>query len=300
MLSDRDLLVVLRDIRRRLDTNLSLDAIATSAGWSRFHLHRAFRRLVGETPKQYTLRLRLERAAAHLITSDDSVLDVALAAGFAGHEVFARAFRRQFGRSPVRYRSETWARVPRAAKERHAAITDAVGPCVGLYGLALDASSRRDPMSTPPISRQELRAQPALFIRRRIARHELQATLAECLRKIYGYCHRVGIPLSGRPLTRYVSTGPGLWIIEAGKPLVTAVAGEGEIEPGFLAGGPVAMAVHMGPYDRLSETYAAIERWIEANGFRTGGAPWESYITDPADDPDPSHWRTDVYWPLAA
>ena len=44
--------------------------------------------------------------------------------------------------------------------------------------------------------------------------------------------------------------------------------------------------------------FPALERWIEANGYRTGGAPWESYITDPADLPDPADWRTEVYWPL--
>ena len=154
-------------------------------------------------------------------------------------------------------------------------------------------------MPTPTIARQELAAQPALFIRRRIGRHELQPTLAECFGKIFGHCQKAGLPLAGRPLTRYVSTGPGLWTIEAGKPVAAPVPGDGEIESGFLAGGPVAAAVHMGPYDQLHETYAAIERWIEANGFRTAGPPWESYITDPAEYPDPAQWRTDVFWPLA-
>ena len=39
--------------------------------------------------------------------------------------------------------------------------------------------------------------------------------------------------------------------------------------------GPVAVGIHGGPYDLLAETNAAIERWIEANGFRTHGSPWE-------------------------
>ncbi len=59
------------------------------------------------------------------------------------------------------------------------------------------------------------------------------------------------------------------------------------------------MAVHAGSYEQLAETYAALERWIEENGFRAGGVPWESYITDPADFPDTGDWRTEVYWPLA-
>jgi len=56
--------------------------------------------------------------------------------------------------------------------------------------------------------------------------------------------------------------------------------------------------MHAGSYDTLAETYAELQRWIEANGHRTQGAPWESYITDPADHPDAADWRTEVYWPL--
>ena len=77
--SDRALLEVLRSIRPI--EGPALDAIAARAGWSPFHLHRAFRAMVGETPKQYTLRRRLERAVARLITSGDAVLDIALAMG---------------------------------------------------------------------------------------------------------------------------------------------------------------------------------------------------------------------------
>jgi AraC-like DNA-binding protein len=104
---DRDLLTLLHDVRGRLGDagSLSLEALAARAGWSRFHLHRAFRRIVGETPKQYALRLRLARAAAALITTDDPVLTIAVAAGFASHEVFTRAFRRRYGCTPARYRA---------------------------------------------------------------------------------------------------------------------------------------------------------------------------------------------------
>src|SRR5580704_7929678 len=66
-----------------------------------------------------------------------------------------------------------------------------------------------------------------------------------------------------------------------------------------LPGGPVALGIHAGPYEGLSETHAAIERWIEANGYRPDGAPWEQYVTDPAEHPNPADWRTEVYWPLA-
>jgi AraC family transcriptional regulator len=301
MPTERDLLQLLRAIRHRLDANVSLDALASRAGWSPFHLHRAFTRTVGETPKQYTLRLRLEGAAARLLASDDSIVDVALAAGFKSHEVFTRAFRRHFGRAPAEYRSTALAGASPEVRARHRAMTDATGPCVGLFHLPVNQShsTRRSSMPTLSIERREVAARPVLIVRRRIPRAELQATMADCFGKVFGYCQRVGFPLDGRPFTRYLSTGPGLWTIECGKPLATAAQGEGEIEAATLPAGAVAMAVHGGLYDDLPQTYVAIERWIESNGLRAGDAPWESYITSPADHPDPADWRTEVYWPLA-
>jgi AraC family transcriptional regulator len=301
MPSERDLLQLLRRIRRGLDANVSLEALAARAGWSPFHLHRAFTRMVGETPKQYTLRLRLEGAAARLLASDESIVDVALASGFKSHEVFTRAFRRHFGQTPAAYRSTALAGASPEVRARHRAITDATGPCVGLFHLSVDHphSIRRPSMPMLSIERRELAARPALVIRRTIARADLQATLADCFGRVFGHCQKVGIPLDGRPFTRYLSTGPGLWTIEAGKPLATAVNGDGEIEAVMLPAGPVAFAVHGGLYDQLVETYEAMDRWMEANGVRPGGAPWESYITDPAEHPDPADWRTEVYWPIA-
>ena len=57
--------------------------------------------------------------------------------------------------------------------------------------------------------------------------------------------------------------------------------------------------MHAGTYETLSNAYAALEAWIEANGFTPAGAPWEYYITDPAEHPDPKDWKTGVYWPIA-
>jgi len=154
-------------------------------------------------------------------------------------------------------------------------------------------------MAILSITRQERTAQPILLIRRRIARAQLQSMLAECFGRLYAHGQKAGLPIAGWPLARYVSMGVGLWTVEAAMPLATEVPGEGEMEAGLLPGGPVVMGLHAGPYEQLPETNAAVERWIEEHGFRVGGAPWESYITDPAQHPDPADWRTEVYWPLA-
>src|SRR5688572_20962028 len=101
-------LPVLVHIQANLDQDLSLEALASRVGLSQFHFHRLFRSAIGETLKQYTQRLRLERAASRLVINDAAILDVALDSGFQSHETFSRQFKRRFRVTPKHYRQ--WAR----------------------------------------------------------------------------------------------------------------------------------------------------------------------------------------------
>jgi AraC family transcriptional regulator len=101
------LLPVLVHIQANLDQDLSLEALAKRASLSHFHFHRLFRSVVGETLKQYTQRLRLERAANRLLINDAPIIDVALDSGFHNHETFSRQFKRRFQVTPKEYRQ--WA-----------------------------------------------------------------------------------------------------------------------------------------------------------------------------------------------
>src|SRR5580692_1897602 len=92
--------------RRNRGENVRLSDLAAETGQSRFHAHRTLRAVLGETPKQFTLRLRLDRAAAELISSQAPILEIALECGFESHEAFCRAFRRRFRMSPSAYRKK--------------------------------------------------------------------------------------------------------------------------------------------------------------------------------------------------
>jgi AraC family transcriptional regulator len=97
-------LPVLVHIQTHLEGDLSLDRLADRASLSPYHFQRVFQSVVGESPKQYTLRLRLERAAFQLKIRQATILEIALAAGFRSHETFSRAFRRRFDMSPKEFR----------------------------------------------------------------------------------------------------------------------------------------------------------------------------------------------------
>ena len=115
------LLPVLVHIQANLDQDLSLDAVAKRAGLSVFHFHRLFRSAIGETLKQYTQRLRLERAANRLVIHDTTILDVALDSGFQSHETFSREFKRRFQVTPRGYRE--WARRKLAESRRKNSVS---------------------------------------------------------------------------------------------------------------------------------------------------------------------------------
>jgi AraC family transcriptional regulator len=65
-----------------------------------------FRKSTGETPHQFVLRQRLERAKAMLRAPDARVLDVAVACGFKTQQHFAQVFRDAWGVSPTEYRQD--------------------------------------------------------------------------------------------------------------------------------------------------------------------------------------------------
>lgn len=98
------LLPVLTHVQTHLNDDLSLGVLAGLAGLSPSHFHRLFHHTIGETPKQYTQRLRLEQAAYQLKLLNTSILDIAINTGYQSHETFSRAFRRQFGITPKMYR----------------------------------------------------------------------------------------------------------------------------------------------------------------------------------------------------
>jgi len=70
------------------------------------HFARMFRKSTGETPHQFVLRQRLERAKAMLRTPDARILDVAVACGFKTQQHFAQVFRDLCGISPTGYRQD--------------------------------------------------------------------------------------------------------------------------------------------------------------------------------------------------
>lgn len=91
--------------KRNFDQHLSISDLAAAAGMGRSQFHKAFRQRTGSTPAAFLLDLRLERAAAMIRSSDQRLVEIALALGFSEESALCRAFRRRRGITPASLRS---------------------------------------------------------------------------------------------------------------------------------------------------------------------------------------------------
>jgi AraC family transcriptional regulator len=87
---------------------LTLFEMAQSVELSPAHFSRMFRKSTGETPHQFVLRRKIERAKEMLRAPETRILDVAVACGFKTQQHFARVFRHVCGISPREYRLQWW------------------------------------------------------------------------------------------------------------------------------------------------------------------------------------------------
>ena len=95
---------VQRYIREHIDEPLNREVLAAVANFSVPHLHRIFTGCVGENIATYVRRVRLERAGRKLRMGAVDITQVALAAGYASHAAFGKAFKQQYGLSPREFR----------------------------------------------------------------------------------------------------------------------------------------------------------------------------------------------------
>lgn len=95
---------VIEFIEKNLSEKLSLEDIAKIAGYSKYHLHRMFLSKVGCTIHQYIRKRRLTEAARKLVTTEKTILEIALDCGYETQQSFTFAFTNFYGTSPLIYR----------------------------------------------------------------------------------------------------------------------------------------------------------------------------------------------------
>ena len=87
-----------------IEENITIQALASMVGLSRFHFTRAFKQSEGVTPHRYLLQCRVKRVQELLAATELPLSQIALAAGFSDQSHCSRRFRELVGITPSRYR----------------------------------------------------------------------------------------------------------------------------------------------------------------------------------------------------
>ncbi len=281
------LLRVLAFIQRNLDEEMPLEELAREAYFSPYHFHRIFRGMVGESLKEHIRRLRLERAALRLKHTDRSVLAIALEAGFQTHEAFTRAFRALFECSPSQFRSSN----------------DVIFNAPGVHyqnGGDPETTLLLSGGSNMQVKIERLDPQRVAFVRHVGPYHEV----GQAWEKV---CMRLGREGLMGPNSRFIGvcyddpevTPPEKIRYDACVTVDGDFTPEGEVGAQTLPGGEFAVVTHVGSYEKLSQTYAALfGQWLPHSGRELRSEPsLEFYLNNP-ENTEPEELLTDIHAPL--
>jgi len=282
------LIPTLVHIQTHLDDDLKLEGLAR-AGVTPSHFSRSFTATVGESPRAYVERLRLERAAVLLVVRAASVLEIALESGFQSHETFTRAFSRRFGIAPSRWRHGSGS---------HRVTADAND------GRRRSLADELPEGSLSPTTRT-LRSLPVLFQRHVGPYDEVPPTT---WRDVQAAAARRGIATQGM-LLGVAHDAPGL--TEAARcrfdaclvvdgPEAAAWRPTNGVGTQVLPDGPFATTTYVGPYEGLASAYRVIVDRIVARTPRVefvGLPAIESYHTTVI-NPEASLNETEIALPV--
>jgi AraC family transcriptional regulator len=285
---------VLRFIQEHLDDELTPEECARVAHFSRFHFHRLFSGLVGESLREHIRRIRLERAAGELRRTDRTVIEIALVAGYDAHEPFTRAFRAHFGKPPAEFRRQPEPIMfPRALCGVHYGIDDVVSRFVPLHE---DSKMIDVKIETHPARR--LLA---------VAHHGDYQQVGDAFGRLFAYAAPQGLVGPDTVSLGIYYDDPDVTPVaqlRAHATIALPATFAGPAPDGFelldLPGGEYAVGVHRGPYAQLPESYRWLfGQWLPSTDREAANQPChEIYVNDPATTAPPD-LITHICVPLA-
>lgn len=147
---------------------------------------------------------------------------------------------------------------------------------------------------------EEVPAQPVAVVRRQVPVTALPAFSAEAAGTIEAAVAAAGGVVAG-PLFAWYHEPPAGAVVDVSAGFVVAglsVGDLGEVEVRVRPGALAAVALHVGPYDTLADTYRELDVWLDTRQLDPSDEIWEEYLSDPEADPDPATWETRLVRPL--
>jgi effector-binding domain-containing protein len=154
-------------------------------------------------------------------------------------------------------------------------------------------------MMTYPCEIKQQAAQPTLYVRRRTPVQNLPQVLGQVYGDITQHLTQLNEKPAGPPFVAYHNMNMQNLDCEIGFPVAKALPGKGDIQPGELPSGTVAVCLYTGPYAEIGPAYEELNRWIASHHFRVLGIAYEMYLNDPQQTP-PNKLQTRIVFPVEA
>jgi AraC family transcriptional regulator len=286
---------VLDYIQANLSAPLGLETLAAVACFSPYHFHRLFHAWTGETTHDFILRLRLERAARHLVYDRQrSITDIALDCGFASASSFARAFKSFHGIPASEWRAT---RKIRKADRKISEETDSAGRRYSAPGYR--SGSFREETFTVELKVKVKQIPPmhVAYVRHMGPFQENAALFEHLFGRLAVWAGPRG--LLEDPSSRLLSvhydnpdiTDAQRLRLDAALTVPVGTTVGGEIGKQTLEGGAYAVArirIHAKQY---TESWRALMGgWLPGSGYQPDDRPClEIYQNDPKADPEGMH-----------
>jgi effector-binding domain-containing protein len=128
-------------------------------------------------------------------------------------------------------------------------------------------------------------AQPTLVVRRRAAVEQLPRVLGPAWGAVMACAGKVGAAPAEAPFAAFHNTDMQDLDVEIGFAFDRPLQGEGEVQASEIPAGRAVQCMHVGPFQQLGATYAAMHAWMAQQGLQHAGPSYEHYLDDPADTP---------------
>ncbi len=273
--NEKRLLRVLDHIHDNPAGDLSLDALSNVAAMSRFHWHRVFRAMTGETLAQAVRRIRMQRASYLLVMTDQPQAAIATAVGMDSLPSFNRCFAEHFLMSPTTFRKRgelrPFARTPTPRRPQMYPVTIRTEAPIRLAALPHTGAYHQ-------ISR---------------AFQKLSAVMTN--RDLFGNAGRMIAVFYDDPQ----STPEADLRSHAGFEITGTSELAAPLEDVTLPAGRQAVLTYTGPYAGLPAAYDELFGvWLPASGEDPADSPsFEVYLNSPMDTA-PDALITEIHLPL--
>jgi len=147
---------------------------------------------------------------------------------------------------------------------------------------------------------EEYPATEALTVTAVMTMAEMPAWYGQSLGRVMAEQQAQNLQPQGMPFARYAGydATTGNFTMTAGLPVSTGGKSAGDIKLVKYGAFVALKGMHSGPYDELTVSYLALEKYAKDNGIELEGVAWEYYLSDPAEATDPSLLQTLIAMPL--